>query len=49
MPNEEPVCNCLTRPVPGLRLRYIVVFDPYCQIAAHRRKGSYEGPEPVYG
>ncbi|QNO12725.1 hypothetical protein SEA_SNEK_65 [Arthrobacter phage Snek] len=47
---EEPVCTCLSRPIPGLpvRMRKILVIDPFCQIPVHKIRGSYEGPEPEY-
>lgn len=45
---EEPVCTCLTVPIPLTGLRIVKVFDPYCQLQAHKDAGTYTGPEPVY-
>lgn len=47
-PKEEPVCTCITVPIGG-GFRFVRVFDPYCQLEPHKKKGSYTGPEPVYG
>ncbi|AYN57787.1 hypothetical protein PBI_DRMANHATTAN_69 [Arthrobacter phage DrManhattan] len=46
---EEPVCTCITVPLSSLGLRIVKVFDPYCQLQPHKDKGTYTGPEPVYG
>jgi hypothetical protein len=45
---DKPVCNCLTSPLLGSELRLIRVFDPFCQVAAHRAAGTYTGPLPAY-
>ncbi|CCQ44326.1 hypothetical protein ARTSIC4J27_250 [Pseudarthrobacter siccitolerans] len=44
---EEPVCTCITRPV-GLGIKFVVVFDPYCQLPKHKERGTYAGPAPAY-
>lgn len=44
---EAPVCTCLTQPV-GLGLRIVRLFDPFCQIDPHKKRGTYTGPEPTY-
>lgn len=43
---EEPVCTCISVPV-GLGFRVVKVFDPFCQIPAHRAAGSTD-VEPTY-
>lgn len=46
---EAPVCTCIQYPSPVPGLRFVKVFDPYCQIQKHKDLGTYTGPEPVYG
>ncbi|QIG58541.1 hypothetical protein PQE18_gp63 [Arthrobacter phage DrSierra] len=45
---EEPVCTCISVPIRGLGLRYVKVYDPFCQWPNHKKHGTYDGPEPVY-
>lgn len=44
---EAPVCTCITIPV-GLGLKVVKVFDPYCQLEPHKKRGSTD-LEPTYG
>ncbi|QOP65193.1 hypothetical protein SEA_TUCK_65 [Arthrobacter phage Tuck] len=44
---ESPVCTCII--FSSGNVRYVRVFDPYCQIDRHRAKGTFEGAEPEYG
>lgn len=46
---EQPVCTCISQPLPFTGLRIVKVFDPYCQIEPHKKQGSYTGQEPTYG
>ncbi|QOP65124.1 hypothetical protein PQE12_gp64 [Arthrobacter phage Adumb2043] len=47
---ESPVCTCITRtmPSPFGDMRLVQVFDPFCQIPVHKKRGSTE-LEPTYG
>ncbi|WNN94022.1 hypothetical protein SEA_NITRO_66 [Arthrobacter phage Nitro] len=44
---EMPVCTCITQIFANVR--YVRVFDPFCQIPAHKRRGTFTGAEPEYG
>ncbi|UIW13479.1 hypothetical protein SEA_AMYEV_64 [Arthrobacter phage Amyev] len=47
---ESPICTCIARTMPTRfgDARIVVVFDPYCQIPAHKKRGSTD-LEPTYG
>ncbi|QXO14601.1 hypothetical protein SEA_KAYLISSA_67 [Arthrobacter phage Kaylissa] len=47
---EAPVCTCITR---NMTTRYgdvrlVQVFDPFCQIPVHKKRGSTT-LDPAYG
>ncbi|WNO26081.1 hypothetical protein SEA_WILDWEST_62 [Arthrobacter phage Wildwest] len=46
---EQPVCTCITRTFPTIYgdVRTVAVFDPYCQIPVHKKRGSTD-LDPVY-
>lgn len=44
---ESPVCTCITQPLAGTNLRFVRVFDPFCQIDRHKTRGT-SLLDPVY-
>lgn len=48
-PDDRPICTCIWHALPFTGLRVVKVFDPYCQLQQHKDRGTYTGPEPVYG
>lgn len=44
---EMPTCTCISVPV-GLGLRVVKLFDPFCQMEPHKKRGTFTGPEPIY-
>ncbi|UVK63585.1 hypothetical protein SEA_JANEEMI_65 [Arthrobacter phage Janeemi] len=44
---ESPVCTCITAYAESVGIRYVRVFDPFCQIARHAAKGT-SPLDPVY-
>ncbi|WVX88053.1 hypothetical protein SEA_TFORTROY_65 [Arthrobacter phage TforTroy] len=47
---ESPVCTCIKRTMPTRfgDARIVQVFDPFCQIPAHKERGQ-TSLEPTYG
>ncbi|UIW13248.1 hypothetical protein SEA_WARDA_66 [Arthrobacter phage Warda] len=47
---ESPVCTCIARTSPGRfgTVRLVQVFDPFCQIPVHKKRGSTT-LDPAYG
>lgn len=45
---DVPTCTCVTRPMPGLAagFRQVQVYDPFCQVQAHKLLGSCAEPPP---
>lgn len=46
--NEKPVCTCIAAPI-GAGLKIVRLFDPYCQLEPHKKRGTFQGEEPTYG
>ncbi|UIW13549.1 hypothetical protein PQD80_gp65 [Arthrobacter phage Lizalica] len=44
---ESPVCTCITAYAQSVGIRYVRVFDPFCQIKRHAARGT-TALDPTY-